>query len=273
MSNFLPAESSFGARWQAFVSEAVDTSLVSVSVWEVWTVNHAPRRGHPLCYCLRYRFCCFKSLPAKGASVVRQQITGSLDVSSHAPAKGATRSRSRSSPWALSFKSCPREGATMASRWLRSNMRGFKSCPREGATLIFCCCSITASRFQVMPPRRGQLPNLPSQTATCKSFKSCPREGGNVPNCKPCPDFHSFKSCPREGATSKMLYCLHCRKFQVMPPRGGNDILGHSSIKVTEVSSHAPARGQLYTRCCVRPKMFVSSHAPARGQPRCRLTG
>ena len=71
----------------------------------------------------------------------------------------------------------------------------------------------------------------------------------------------SFNSCPREGAIKgikKMTYAEF--KFQLMPPRGGNQTVGQYTNLIDKVSTHAPARGQssLYLSFLHRIRCFNS---------------
>ena len=247
MSNFLPAESSFGVRWQAFVSEAVDTSLVSVGVWEVWTVNHAPRRGASALLLFALPFLLFQVTPPRGGQLFgAQDAPATLCVSSHAPARGATAGTLEQAADGIVFQVMPPRGGQLfkASNGF-TGIEVSSHAPARGAT-----------KERIAIPRRPT------------SFKSRPREGGNATGrTLHQSQSHSFKSCPREGGNQHSAATRRpVRGFKSCPREGGNIIFRPDSVPVESVSSHAPARGAtVFVHLEHDINSGVSSHAPARG--------
>ncbi len=164
------------------------------------------------------------------------------------------------------FKSCPREGATPPTRRKCRSPRCFKSCPREGGNIEWIVRTMMTSGVSSHAPARGATltecnysdgacvsSHAPARGATYADydgrlpflrFKSCPREGATQNHSAQGRFLGCFKSCPREGATSLSVCKRMSGMFQVMPPRGGNQVTGSLNVVNIVVSSHAPARGQ-----------------------------
>ena len=95
--------------------------------------------------------------PARGQSRADLAASQTAQVSTHAPARGQSVGNSLDVTLPLGFNSCPREGAIGLKGSRKASLRGFNSCPREGAISEHTHTDSRGGKFQLMPPRGGNL--------------------------------------------------------------------------------------------------------------------
>ena len=139
--------------------------------------------------------------------------------------------------------------------------------PRGGNLSGFTSADPLQFWFQLMPPRggnrakfqevllvtivsthapaRGQSCPRGSTSSTVKSFNSCPREGAIIVQLNKYPPDKVSTHAPARGQSLLPIKPgIGKKRFQLMPPRGGNLLLYLIPLRTSIVSTHAPARGQ-----------------------------
>ena len=163
-----------------------------------------PRRGQPTCVIdISAKCSLFQVMPPRGGQHYARLIKGGdFFVSSHAPARGAT---------------------DMMDLFIQG-IRVSSHAPARGATFMHPQLIFPPHRFQVMPPRGGQLLWRAGCSRDAVRFKSCPREGGNRGyniNVEVSDGVSSH--APARGATTGSSQFVQCqRRFKSCPREGGN---------------------------------------------------
>ena len=182
-----------------------------------------PRGGRPRWEALAASRGMFQLTPPRGGRQVRPVlVVGLPPVSTHAPARGATRERERDAGRALRrFNSRPREGGDERQQRARSLLVVSTHAPARGATRPGRKRSIAHTPFQLTPPRGGRRAANVEVRAECGPFQLTPPRGGRLRQRTSLANLRSFNSRPREGG----------------------DYVNEPVSQISEVSTHAPARG------------------------------
>ena len=181
------------------------------------------------------------------------------------PREGATLQSLRTPAVRPSFNSRPREGATVRFEFRRGLRISFNSRPREGATKRTGRPRPHRRRFQLTPPRGGDMEGVIS-TFTTICFNSRPREGATRRYPHPPRPSRVSTHAPARGRLYRMPCPLSTMLFQLTPPRGGDRgvdmiVMMGSAFQLT------PPRGGDFSGGKDSTVLWVSTHAPARGRP------
>ena len=247
-----------------------------------------PRGGDLLFFAFRVSPPCFNSRPREGATAAQIALAGAVCKFQLTPPRGGDCEECGEEIWeADGFNSRPREGATprhyaggllrpvvsthapargrLSMRPHPGNLRGFNSRPREGATAPRTG-SRTASRFQLTPPRGGDVQCLICADIPQTVSTHAPARGRlSLPSGQGIRRRVSTHAPARGRPARRSAASFRAAWFQLTPPRGGDDGQRRASCLSRTVSTHAPARGRLSMGRQEPPVLPLFQLTPPRG--------
>ena len=121
-------------------------------------------------------------------------------------------------------------------------------------------------KVSIHAPARGATGRPPGRAYLCSVSIHAPARGATCPRgiiypLRPRFNSRTREGCDRAGTEETEEY----RQFQFTHPRGVRPLLSLSSLSLSLVSIHAPARGATFAQPRRPLQPHVSIHAPARG--------
>ena len=186
-------------------------------------------------------------------------------VSIHAPARGATAGQLSLACLAAFQFTHPRGVRHLRGDPLGHAPRVSIHAPARGATDV-PRYERAMLKVSIHAPARGATGRPPGRAYLCSVSIHAPARGATCPRgiiypLRPRFNSRTREGCDRAGTEETEEY----RQFQFTHPRGVRPLLSLSSLSLSLVSIHAPARGATFAQPRRPLQPHVSIHAPARG--------